>query len=47
MSVKLKDLPWCSARVGRNYDGRAVVCCGWREIDPVECLKCRLVRGGE
>lgn len=46
----IKDLPACNYRYGRTeiieQDGgkrtaRIIICCGYREIDPLECIdKC-------
>ena len=37
---KMSRLPPCGIRMGRFYDGKAVITCGWREVDPADCIKC-------
>jgi hypothetical protein len=37
---KMSALPPCNIRMGRFYDGRAVMTCGWREVQAEECIKC-------
>lgn len=34
------SLPPCYARVGRFYDGKAVITCGHREVTAEECIEC-------
>jgi hypothetical protein len=40
--TKLIDLPVCSIRKGRIFDGKAVITCGYGfiDIDAEECIKC-------
>lgn len=40
MEIKLKDLPPCGLRKGKLYDGKAQITCGYRGIEPEECIKC-------
>ena len=40
MDVKISELPPCNIRMGRFYDGKAVIACGFREIEPSECIEC-------
>ena len=42
-NIKISSLPPCYARVGRLYDGKAVITCGHREVTAEECIAC----GGE
>jgi len=37
---KMSELPPCGIRMGRFYDGKAVMTCGWREVGPTDCIKC-------
>jgi len=38
--IKLADLPYCTIRMGRIFDGKAIISCGFREIKPEECIEC-------
>jgi len=40
-NIKISSLPPCYARVGRVYDGKAVITCGHREVTANECIACR------
>jgi len=42
-NIKISSLPQCYARVGRLYDGEAVITCGHRKVTAEECISC----GGE
>ena len=37
---KMSDLPACNIRMGRFYDGKAVMTCGWWEVGAEECIEC-------
>ncbi len=40
--MKVSMLPYCPVRVGRMY-GKAVICCGYREIEDLyECVRCKV-----
>lgn len=42
MTTLFSVLPLCLSRAGRLYDGRMVVCCGYREITNFdECVMCK------
>lgn len=49
--IKLADLPKCTIRMGRIFDGKAIICCAFREVSPVECIECggdvSILSGGE
>ncbi len=38
----LVELKPCSNRVGRVYDGKAVICCGYRVVTGSECITCKV-----
>ncbi len=39
-NILINKLPHCVQRVGRIYDHKPVMTCGFREIEPTECVKC-------
>jgi len=38
--IKITRLPQCTLRKGRMYDHKSVMTCGFREIEPDECIDC-------
>lgn len=50
----VRDMPICNNRYGRTYlveiDGvlvpRCVITCGYREVEPQECITCKGFRDG-
>jgi hypothetical protein len=38
--IFLDSLPVCMQRIGKVYDRKPVMACGFREIEPTECIKC-------
>lgn len=39
-NIIISSLSMCPQRVGRIYDKVVVMTCGFREIEPTECVKC-------
>lgn len=39
-NILINSLPVCSQRMGRVYDKIPVMTCGFREIEPTECVEC-------
>lgn len=39
-NIVISSLPICVQRIGRIYDKKAVITCGFRETEPAECVNC-------
>ncbi len=39
-TILISQLPMCPQRIGRTQDRKPIMCCGFREIEPTECVKC-------
>ena len=38
--ILITSLPTCLQRMGRVQDRKPIMTCGFREIEPTECIKC-------
>ncbi len=39
-TILISHLPICPQRMGRVQDRKPIMTCGFREIEPTECVKC-------